>query len=142
MDRSRRGGEERPGPRLASPAVPSAHGYPRWQTAPPTLPHVERQKAVRDAQAPRDPLAADPAARRVYRLRPPASAAPVSERLRSMLDAEQLAAVEGARGRSLVLASAGYRRGSVVERLFRDVRAAEIYQGTSEAQRMIIAKNL
>jgi alkylation response protein AidB-like acyl-CoA dehydrogenase len=26
--------------------------------------------------------------------------------------------------------------------LFRDVRAAEIYQGTSEAQRMIIAKNL
>jgi len=38
-----------------------------------------------------------------------------------------------------VLASAGYRRGSVVERLFRDVRATEIYQGTSEAQRMIIA---
>jgi DNA helicase II / ATP-dependent DNA helicase PcrA len=87
--------------------VPSAHGYPRWQTAPPTLPHVERQKAARDAHAPRDPLAADAAARRVYRLRPPASAAPVSERLRSMLDAEQLAAVEGARGRSLVLASAG-----------------------------------
>ena len=85
----------------------SAQGYPRWQTAPPTLPHVERQKAVRDAHAPRNPLAADPAARRVYRLRPPASAAPVSERLRAMLDAEQLAAVEGARGRSLVLASAG-----------------------------------
>jgi len=41
-----------------------------------------------------------------------------------------------------VLASAGYRRGSVVERLFRDVRATEIYQGTSEAQRMIIARNL
>ena len=39
-----------------------------------------------------------------------------------------------------VLASAGYRRGSVVERLFRDVRATEIYQGTSEAQRMIIAE--
>lgn len=38
-----------------------------------------------------------------------------------------------------VLASAGYRRGSVVERLFRDVRATEIYQGTSEAQRMIIS---
>jgi len=38
-----------------------------------------------------------------------------------------------------VLASAGYRRGSLVERLFRDVRATEIYQGTSEAQRMIIA---
>jgi butyryl-CoA dehydrogenase len=41
-----------------------------------------------------------------------------------------------------ILASAGYRRGSVVERLFRDVRATEIYQGTSEAQRMIIAANL
>src|SRR5262245_39527830 len=38
-----------------------------------------------------------------------------------------------------ILASAGYRRGSVAERLFRDVRATEIYQGTSEAQRMIIA---
>jgi butyryl-CoA dehydrogenase len=41
-----------------------------------------------------------------------------------------------------ILASAGYRRGSTVERLFRDVRATEIYQGTSEAQRMIIAANL
>jgi alkylation response protein AidB-like acyl-CoA dehydrogenase len=41
-----------------------------------------------------------------------------------------------------ILASAGYRRGSVVERLFRDVRATEIYQGTSEAQRMIIAKGI
>jgi butyryl-CoA dehydrogenase len=41
-----------------------------------------------------------------------------------------------------VLASAGYRRGSIVERLFRDVRATEIYQGTSEAQRMIIAASV
>jgi butyryl-CoA dehydrogenase len=41
-----------------------------------------------------------------------------------------------------ILASAGYRRGSTIERLFRDVRAAEIYQGTSEVQRMIIAKSL
>jgi alkylation response protein AidB-like acyl-CoA dehydrogenase len=41
-----------------------------------------------------------------------------------------------------ILASAGYRRGSVVERLFRDVRATEIYQGTSEAQRMIIANKI
>jgi len=41
-----------------------------------------------------------------------------------------------------ILASAGYRRGSVAERLFRDVRATEIYQGTSEAQRMIIAATL
>jgi butyryl-CoA dehydrogenase len=38
-----------------------------------------------------------------------------------------------------VLASAGYRRGATVERLFRDIRASEIYQGTSEVQRMIIA---
>ncbi len=41
-----------------------------------------------------------------------------------------------------ILASAGYRRGSTVERLFRDVRATEIYQGTSEAQRMIIAASI
>ena len=41
-----------------------------------------------------------------------------------------------------ILASKGYRRGSVVERLFRDVRATEIYQGTSEVQRMVIAEQL
>lgn len=41
-----------------------------------------------------------------------------------------------------ILASEGYRRGSRIERLFRDVRAAEIYQGTSEVQRMIIAEHL
>jgi alkylation response protein AidB-like acyl-CoA dehydrogenase len=41
-----------------------------------------------------------------------------------------------------ILASHGYRRGSVVERLFRDVRAAEIYQGTSEVQRMVIADHI
>jgi butyryl-CoA dehydrogenase len=41
-----------------------------------------------------------------------------------------------------ILASAGYRRGSTVERLFRDVRATEIYQGTSEVQRMIIAEQI
>jgi butyryl-CoA dehydrogenase len=41
-----------------------------------------------------------------------------------------------------ILASAGYRRGSTVERLFRDVRATEIYQGTSEVQRMIIAASV
>ncbi len=34
------------------------------------------------------------------------------------------------------------RRGSRVERLFRDVRATEIYQGTSEVQRMVIAANI
>jgi butyryl-CoA dehydrogenase len=41
-----------------------------------------------------------------------------------------------------ILASAGYRRGSCVERLFRDARATEIYQGTSEVQRMIVAANV
>ena len=41
-----------------------------------------------------------------------------------------------------ILASKGYRRGSVVERLFRDIRAAEIYQGTSEVQRMVIAEHI
>ena len=41
-----------------------------------------------------------------------------------------------------ILASHGYRRGSLVERLFRDVRATEIYQGTSEVQRMVIAESL
>jgi butyryl-CoA dehydrogenase len=41
-----------------------------------------------------------------------------------------------------ILASVGYRRGSTIERLFRDVRAAEIYQGTSEVQRMIIAESV
>jgi alkylation response protein AidB-like acyl-CoA dehydrogenase len=29
-----------------------------------------------------------------------------------------------------------------VERLFRDIRASEIYQGTSEVQRMIIAASV
>ena len=32
--------------------------------------------------------------------------------------------------------------GRRIERLFRDVRAAEIYQGTSEVQRMIIAEHV
>jgi butyryl-CoA dehydrogenase len=41
-----------------------------------------------------------------------------------------------------ILASKGYRRGSIAERLFRDVRATEIYQGTSEIQRMVIAEHL
>ncbi len=41
-----------------------------------------------------------------------------------------------------ILASAGYRRGSNVERYFRDARATEIYQGTSETQRMVIAERI
>jgi butyryl-CoA dehydrogenase len=41
-----------------------------------------------------------------------------------------------------ILASAGYRRGSDIERYFRDARAAEIYSGTSEVQRMVIAEQI
>jgi butyryl-CoA dehydrogenase len=41
-----------------------------------------------------------------------------------------------------ILASTGYSRGSLVERLFRDARATEIYQGTSEVQRMVIAEHI
>ena len=41
-----------------------------------------------------------------------------------------------------ILASAGYYRGSVVDRLLRDAHATEILQGTSEAQYMVIAAHL
>jgi alkylation response protein AidB-like acyl-CoA dehydrogenase len=68
------------------------------------------------------------------------------ERIRLEASMAKLAASEAghkAADRAMqILASAGYRRGSVVERLFRDVRATEIYQGTSEAQRMIIAAGI
>jgi len=37
---------------------------------------------------------------------------------------------------------AGLVRGSVVERLYRDVRALRIYEGTSEIQKLIIANQL
>lgn len=36
----------------------------------------------------------------------------------------------------------GVQRGSVVERLYREVRAPRIYEGTSEIQRLIIARDL
>jgi len=68
------------------------------------------------------------------------------ERITSEASMAKLAASEAAHKAAdkamQILASAGYRRGSVVERLFRDARATEIYQGTSEAQRMIIAQGL
>jgi alkylation response protein AidB-like acyl-CoA dehydrogenase len=68
------------------------------------------------------------------------------ERVRLEASMAKLAASEAAHRAAdkamQILASAGYRRGSVVERLFRDVRATEIYQGTSEAQRLIIAAGL
>lgn len=36
----------------------------------------------------------------------------------------------------------GYVKGSKVERIFRDAKITEIYEGTSEAQRMVIAGNI
>src|SRR2546426_5248525 len=38
--------------------------------------------------------------------------------------------------------AAGLVRGSVVERLYRDVRALRIYEGTSEIQKLVIASQL
>lgn len=68
------------------------------------------------------------------------------ERIRLEASMAKLAASEAAHVAAdkamQILASEGYRRGSLVERLFRDVRATEIYQGTSEAQRMIIAQGI
>ena len=56
--------------------------------------------------------------------------------------AASIAAHKAADTAMQILASAGYRRGSKVERLFRDARATEIYQGTSEAQRLVIADHI
>jgi butyryl-CoA dehydrogenase len=36
----------------------------------------------------------------------------------------------------------GYIKGVKVERLMRDAKIAEIYEGTSEAQRMVISGNV
>ncbi len=38
--------------------------------------------------------------------------------------------------------SSGYSRESDVERMYRDARVITIYEGTSEIQRMIIARDL
>ena len=58
------------------------------------------------------------------------------------LDAARMLTWKAADKAMQIMASAGYRRGSTVERLFRDVRATEIYQGTSEVQRMVIAEHV
>ncbi|MBI2684031.1 MAG: ATP-dependent helicase [Actinobacteria bacterium] len=83
------------------------------QKAPPTLPHIEAQKAARDRHSPRAPLAADPAERRVYRLRTPKHVE-ASPGIRAALDDEQLAAVEQGSGRCLVLAAAGSGKTRVI----------------------------
>ena len=36
----------------------------------------------------------------------------------------------------------GYIKGAKVERLMRDAKIAEVYEGTSEAQRMVISGNV
>lgn len=72
-----------------------------------------------------------------------AAAKDVRERITleaSMAKLAASAAAQRAADRAMrILASAGYRRGTTVERLLRDARALEIVAGTSEAQRMIIA---
>ena len=72
-----------------------------------------------------------------------AAAKDVRERVTLEASMAKLAASEAAEraaDRAMrILASAGYRRGTTVERLLRDARALEIVAGTSEAQRMIIA---
>jgi alkylation response protein AidB-like acyl-CoA dehydrogenase len=68
---------------------------------------------------------------------------PPAVRQASMAKLQASEAAHRAADRAMqILASAGYERGSTIERLFRDARAAEIYQGTSEVQRMIIADQL
>ena len=72
-----------------------------------------------------------------------AAAKDVRERVTLEASMAKLAASEAAQraaDRAMrIFASAGYRRGTTVERLVRDARALEIVAGTSEAQRMIIA---
>ncbi|MCB0874281.1 MAG: ATP-dependent helicase [Thermoleophilia bacterium] len=82
-------------------------GYPRSQAAPPISPQLERLKTDREAYAPRNPLAAEPSGRKVYRLRPPSTSPGLSERLAEMLDPQQRAAVSEMGDRTLVLAAAG-----------------------------------
>ena len=41
-----------------------------------------------------------------------------------------------------VWGAAGLERGHLLERLYRDVRAPRIYEGTSEIQREVIARQL
>ena len=97
------------------------------------LPHIEAQKNARDRHTPRDPLAVDPATRRVYRLQPtPPRAA--SEEIRAALDEEQLAAVEQGSGRALVLAAAGSGKTRVIVH-----RLAHLAQTGTPPEAMLLA---
>lgn len=98
------------------------------------LPHIERQKEAHDAVAPRDPLAAEPSRRRVYALRPPARTGTISARLAEMLDDDQRAAVDGAGGRSLILAAAGSGKTRTIVALL----AHRVERGTPPRQIMLV----
>ena len=58
----------------------------------------------------------------------------------------KLAATEGAQrvidAAVQLWGGAGVRSGNVVERLYRDIRALRIYEGASEVQQLIIAREL
>lgn len=82
-------------------------GYPRAQKAPAISPSYEKEKADADARSQRRPLEVAPSGRRVYRLRPRSGEHGLSDAIAGMLDDEQRTAVEGATGRTLILASAG-----------------------------------
>ena len=51
-------------------------------------------------------------------------------------------AVEAADKAVQIHGGSGYFAPTVVERLYRDAKLTEIYEGTSEVQRMVISKNL
>lgn len=98
------------GPRPHAPlpsGVMTRPGYPRAQKAPALSPAYERDKADADERSARAPLQAAPSGRKVYRLQARTAGEALSEQIAGLLDDEQRAAVEGATGRTLILASAG-----------------------------------
>ena len=69
-----------------------------------------------------------------------ASGSPANRRWPSSSPPKPRSASSIAPSRSM--AGAGVERGTVVERLYREVRALRIYEGTSEIQRLVIARQL